>query len=103
MGRVKKKGVDPLFLSYPLFFGECLLPSKLFSVGAYFVLDKTETPTPLNPLGVKGIGEAATVGSTPATANAVVDALVHLGVTAMDIPMRPERVWRAIADATATV
>ena len=60
-----------------------------------FVLDKTETPTHLNPLGVKGIGEAATVGSTPATANAVVDALSHLGVTAMDIPMRPERVWRA--------
>ena len=68
-----------------------------------FVLDKTETPTPLNPLGVKGIGEAATVGSTPAIANAVVDAVAHLGVTAMDIPMRPERVWRTIAEATATV
>jgi carbon-monoxide dehydrogenase large subunit len=54
-------------------------------------------------LGVKGIGEAATVGSTPATANAVVDAVAHLGVTAMDIPMRPERVWRTIAEATATV
>ncbi len=64
-----------------------------------FVLDKTETPTPLNPLGVKGIGEAATVGSTPAVANAVIDALSHLGVTALDIPMRPERVWRAIHGA----
>jgi aerobic carbon-monoxide dehydrogenase large subunit len=64
-----------------------------------FVLDKTETPTPLNPLGVKGIGEAATVGSTPAVANAVIDALLHLGVTALDIPMRPERVWRAIHGA----
>jgi carbon-monoxide dehydrogenase large subunit len=64
-----------------------------------FVLDKTETPTPLNPLGVKGIGEAATVGSTPAVANAVIDALSHLGVKALDIPMRPERVWRAIHGA----
>jgi carbon-monoxide dehydrogenase large subunit len=64
-----------------------------------FVLDQTETPTPLNPLGVKGIGEAATVGSTPAVANAVVDAVAHLGVTSIDIPMRPERIWRAINDA----
>lgn len=65
-----------------------------------FVLDKTETPTPLNPLGVKGIGEAATVGSTPAVANAVIDAVSHLGVQAIDIPMRPERVWRAVAEVS---
>ncbi len=60
-----------------------------------FTLDKTETPTPLNPLGVKGIGEAATIGSTPAIANAVIDALSHLNVRHVDIPLRSEKVWRA--------
>jgi aerobic carbon-monoxide dehydrogenase large subunit len=60
-----------------------------------FTLDKTETPTPLNPLGVKGIGEAATIGSTPAIANAVIDALRHLQVRHIDIPLRSEKVWRA--------
>lgn len=60
-----------------------------------FTIDKTETPTPLNPLGVKGIGEAATIGSTPAIANAVIDALSHLGVRHVDIPLRSEKVWRA--------
>ncbi len=54
-----------------------------------------ETPTPLNPLGAKGIGESGTIGSTPAVQNAVVDALAHLGVTHVDIPVTPERVWRA--------
>jgi len=61
-----------------------------------FTLDKTETPTPLNPLGAKGIGEAATIGSTPALTNAVVDALSHLGVKHLDMPLRAERVWKAI-------
>lgn len=60
----------------------------------------TETPTPLNPLGAKGIGEAATIGSTPAVQSAVVDALSHLGVRHIDIPLTPERVWRAIREAT---
>jgi aerobic carbon-monoxide dehydrogenase large subunit len=60
-----------------------------------FTIDKTETPTPLNPLGVKGIGEAATIGSTPAIANAVIDALAHLGVRHVDIPLRSEKLWRA--------
>lgn len=55
-----------------------------------------ETPTPLNPLGAKGIGESGTVGATPAVQNAVVDALLHLGVTHVDMPLSPERVWRAI-------
>jgi len=59
----------------------------------------TETPTPLNPLGAKGIGEAATVGSTPAVQNAVVDACAHLGVRHIDLPCTPERVWRALTDA----
>ncbi len=61
----------------------------------------TETPTPLNPLGAKGIGESATVGSTPAVQNAVVDAVSHLGVRHIDMPLTPERVWRAIVDAAA--
>lgn len=59
----------------------------------------TETPTPLNPLGAKGIGESATIGSTPAVQNAVVDAVSHLGVRHIDMPLTPERVWRAIRAA----
>ena len=61
----------------------------------------TETPTPLNPLGAKGIGESATIGSTPAVQSAVMDALSHLGVRHIDLPLSPERVWRAIRDATS--
>ncbi len=56
----------------------------------------TQTPTPLNPLGAKGIGEAATIGSTPAVQNAVVDALRHLGVGHIDMPASPERVLEAV-------
>ena len=63
-------------------------------------VSNTETPTPLNPLGAKGIGESATIGSTPAVQNAVVDALSHLGVRHVDMPCTPERIWRAIRDAT---
>jgi carbon-monoxide dehydrogenase large subunit len=66
-----------------------------------FEVGHTETPSPMNPLGAKGIGESATVGSTPAVQNAVVDALAHLGVRHIDIPCTPERVWRAISDARA--
>ncbi|MFT4083432.1 MAG: xanthine dehydrogenase family protein molybdopterin-binding subunit [Nocardioides sp.] len=61
----------------------------------------TETPTPLNPLGAKGIGESATIGSTPAVQNAVVDAVSHLGVRHIDLPCTPERVWRVIEQARA--
>jgi aerobic carbon-monoxide dehydrogenase large subunit len=61
----------------------------------------TETPTPLNPLGAKGIGEAATIGATPAVQNAVIDAVAHLGVRHIDLPCTPERVWSAIRDARA--
>jgi carbon-monoxide dehydrogenase large subunit len=60
----------------------------------------TTTPTPMNPLGAKGIGEAGTIGSTPAVQNAVVDALSHLGVRHLDMPLTPERVWRAIREST---
>lgn len=59
----------------------------------------TETPTPRNPLGAKGIGESPTVGATPAVQNAVVDAVSHLGVRHIDLPCTPQRVWRAISDA----
>jgi carbon-monoxide dehydrogenase large subunit len=58
-----------------------------------------ETPTPINPLGAKGIGESGTIGATPAVQNAVVDALAHLGVRHVDMPCTPERVWRAIQEA----
>ena len=54
------------------------------------------TPTPHNPMGAKGIGEAATIGSTPAIVNAVVDALRPLGVKHLDMPLRAERVWQAL-------
>ena len=59
----------------------------------------TETPSPLNPLGAKGIGESGTIGSTPAVQNAVIDAVSHLGVRHIDMPLKPERVWRAIREA----
>jgi carbon-monoxide dehydrogenase large subunit len=59
----------------------------------------TVTPTPHNPLGAKGIGEAATIGSTPAVHNAVVDALSHLGVRHLDMPLTPWNVWEAIRAA----
>ncbi len=59
----------------------------------------TETPTPLNPLGAKGIGESGTIGSTPAVQNAVCDALSHFGVKHLDMPTTPLRVWNAIRDA----
>ena len=59
----------------------------------------TETPTPRNPMGAKGVGEAGTNGALPAVQNAVVDALAHLGVRHLDMPMTPERVWRAIIGA----
>ena len=60
----------------------------------------TETPTPVNPLGAKGIGESATIGSTPAVQSAVIDAVSYLGVRHIDLPLSPERVWREIREAT---
>jgi carbon-monoxide dehydrogenase large subunit len=56
----------------------------------------THTPSPRNPLGIKGIGEAATIGSTPAVVNAVIDALSPLGVTHLDMPLTPQKIWNAI-------
>ena len=63
-----------------------------------FTTAETVTPTPHNPMGAKGIGEAATIGSTPAVVNAVVDALRPLGVRHLDMPLRAERVWRALRE-----
>jgi carbon-monoxide dehydrogenase large subunit len=63
--------------------------------------DKTVTPSPHHPLGAKGVGESATVGAPPAIANAVVDALSHLGVTHIDIPITPEKVWQLLKKAGA--
>src|SRR5690349_11751734 len=59
-------------------------------------LDRTETPSPVNPLGVKGVGEAGTIGATPAIVNAIVDALAPFGVKHLDMPVKPEDVWRVI-------
>ena len=60
---------------------------------------RTVTPSPHHPLGAKGVGESATVGAPPAIANAVVDALSHLGVTHIDIPITPEKVWQLLSRA----
>jgi carbon-monoxide dehydrogenase large subunit len=66
-----------------------------------FEASNTETPSPRNALGAKGIGESGTIGSTPAVQNAVIDALSHLGVRHLDIPCTAQRVWAAIRDAEA--
>jgi CO/xanthine dehydrogenase Mo-binding subunit len=62
----------------------------------------TETPTYLNPMGAKGIGEAATIGATPATVNAVIDALGPWGITHLNTPFTPERVWQAIQERSTS-
>ena len=80
-------------------FADYCLPSAVELPS--FEVRSTETPTPLNPLGAKGIGEASTIGATPAVQNAVIDAVAHLGIRHLDLPCTPERVWRAIRDAEA--
>ncbi|MEJ7703063.1 MAG: molybdopterin cofactor-binding domain-containing protein [Geodermatophilaceae bacterium] len=67
----------------------------------HFDTDRTVTASTSNPLGVKGVGEAGTIASTPAVVNAVVDALRHLGVNDILMPMTPERVWRAVKDSSS--
>ena len=62
----------------------------------HFELDSTETPSPVNPLGAKGVGEAGTIGATPAIVAAVVDALSPFGVRHIDMPVKPEVVWQII-------
>jgi carbon-monoxide dehydrogenase large subunit len=60
------------------------------------------TPSPHHPIGAKGVGESATVGSPAAYVNAVIDALAHLGVRNIDMPVLPDRVWAAIKEAQGT-
>jgi carbon-monoxide dehydrogenase large subunit len=62
-------------------------------------LGSTETPSPTNPLGVKGVGETGTIASTPAVVNAVMDALFPLGIKHLDMPLTPEKIWRAMQGA----
>ena len=66
-----------------------------------FELARMETPTSYNQLGAKGIGEAGSIGATPAVQNAVVDALAHLGVRHVDMPTTPYRIWKAMREATS--
>jgi aerobic carbon-monoxide dehydrogenase large subunit len=66
-----------------------------------FELERTESKSPTNPLGVKGVGETGTIAAAPAVIGAVIDALSHLGVKDIQMPATPERVWRAIQEAKA--
>jgi carbon-monoxide dehydrogenase large subunit len=63
-----------------------------------YIFGSTVTPSPSNALGIKGVGEAGTIGATPAIANAVIDALSPLGIRHLDLPLTPETIWRAIRD-----
>jgi carbon-monoxide dehydrogenase large subunit len=63
-------------------------------------LGNTETPSPTNVMGVKGVGETGTIAATPAVVNAVVDALSPFGINHLDMPLTPEKVWRAMRTAT---
>jgi carbon-monoxide dehydrogenase large subunit len=67
----------------------------------HFQLDSTETPSPVNPLGAKGVGEAGTIGATPAIVSAVVDALSPFGIRHIDMPIKPETVWQIIRKNSA--
>jgi carbon-monoxide dehydrogenase large subunit len=68
-----------------------------------FEIVHMETPTPLNELGAKGIGESGTIGATPAVQSAVVDALSGFGVRHVDMPATPERVWRAVSQSSHAI
>jgi aerobic carbon-monoxide dehydrogenase large subunit len=68
----------------------------------YFETDRTITPSPVNPLGVKGVGEAGTIACSPAVVNAVVDALSPLGVRHLDMPLKPEKIWRILQEHRAS-
>jgi carbon-monoxide dehydrogenase large subunit len=67
-----------------------------------FELADMATPTTYNPLGVKGIGEAGTIGATPAVQNAIIDAVAHLGVRHIDMPLTSRRVWQALQAAATS-
>jgi carbon-monoxide dehydrogenase large subunit len=80
-------------------FADYLLPSAVDL--PHFVTDRTETPSTTNPLGVKGVGEAGTIASTPAVVNSVIDAVRHFGINDIEMPLSPMRVWHAIQHGTA--
>ncbi|HTO88304.1 MAG TPA: aerobic carbon-monoxide dehydrogenase large subunit [Thermoanaerobaculia bacterium] len=80
-------------------FMDYLLPTAMET--PKWETDKTVTPSPHHPLGAKGVGESATVGAPPAVVNAVVDALSHLGVKHIDIPITPEKVWKILKEKGA--
>jgi carbon-monoxide dehydrogenase large subunit len=81
-------------------FADYLVPTAVES--PKWELGKTITPSPHHPIGAKGVGESPTVGAPPAIANAVVDAMWHLGVRHLDIPITPPKVWKALRDAGVT-
>jgi carbon-monoxide dehydrogenase large subunit len=81
---------NPTFMDY-LVPSAAELPS--------FTLDHTTTPSPTNPIGAKGVGEAGTIASTPAVMNAIADALSPYGITDIEMPATPQRVWEAIQAA----
>ncbi len=81
-------------------FADYLLPTAVET--PKWELDKTITPSPHHPIGAKGVGESPTVGAPPAIANAVVDALWHLGVRHVDIPITPQKVWKLLREAGVT-
>ena len=65
----------------------------------HFTIGLVETPSPFNPLGAKGVGEAGCIGGPPALVNAVLDALAPLGITTVDMPLKPEKIWSLIQQA----
>jgi carbon-monoxide dehydrogenase large subunit len=73
-----------------------LVPTAVES--PHWETDKTITPSPHHPIGAKGVGESPTVGAPPAIANAIIDALSHLGVTHIDIPITPYKVWKVLKE-----
>ncbi|HEY0250423.1 MAG TPA: molybdopterin cofactor-binding domain-containing protein, partial [Kofleriaceae bacterium] len=81
-------------------FADYLVPTAVES--PKWELGKTITPSPHHPIGAKGVGESPTVGAPPAIANAIVDALWHLGVRHIDIPITPQKVWRLLRAAGVT-
>jgi aerobic carbon-monoxide dehydrogenase large subunit len=81
-------------------FADYLVPSAADLPA--FTADRTETRATSNPLGVKGVGEAGTIASTPAVVNAIVDAVRHLGVRDVEMPCTPQRVWHAISDSQSS-
>jgi carbon-monoxide dehydrogenase large subunit len=98
------QGLGPAFLEEVVFSEDGQLLTGTFMDYAipkakdmpWIESERTVTPSPVNPLGVKGVGEAGTIGSLPAFVNAVVDALSHMGVEHIDIPMTPQKVWNLI-------